>query len=301
MIITKTIQEEINLLDSFPENKYSKYYVLLIESRLNQKKTKLKTEAHHIFPRSIFGKSKENNTIVHLTHREHYVAHLLLWRMFRDSGEGEYKMQMALQCMSFMKNSDNKRVCTKMNSYIFSAFRKRSHEINSIKTKDRWDNDKEFRETITKSNQEYWADEDNRKKQSEKRKEHFKDEDNYKKMCKTNKELANTPEWKEKRSKKQKELSSDPEYTKKRIDAMGTPDAIEKSKASNKKIIDAMSKEERQDRFGRVRSEDENKAHGAKIKGRKKIINTETGKVKVVSPDTLEEWYAKGFKLKSSA
>jgi len=37
------------------------------------------TEAHHVFPTCVFG---EINFKVHLTHRDHYLCHLLLHRMY---------------------------------------------------------------------------------------------------------------------------------------------------------------------------------------------------------------------------
>jgi len=64
---------------NLPQNKYAQKYVQLIEARKHQDKAKGKTEAHHVFPISIFG---DNNIKVNLTHREHYVAHWLLWKMY---------------------------------------------------------------------------------------------------------------------------------------------------------------------------------------------------------------------------
>jgi hypothetical protein len=37
------------------------------------------TEAHHVFPVCVFG---ENDFKVNLTHRQHYISHLLLYRMY---------------------------------------------------------------------------------------------------------------------------------------------------------------------------------------------------------------------------
>ena len=70
--------EEVIDLSTFPQNKYTTWYINLITTRENQEKIKFKTEAHHIFPISIFGKNK---LTVNLTHREHYIAHLLLWKI----------------------------------------------------------------------------------------------------------------------------------------------------------------------------------------------------------------------------
>lgn len=63
-----------------PQNKYSKIYIAFMQSRLYNTKVKGQTESHHIFPLSIFGKNK---LTLNLTHREHFIAHMLLWKMYR--------------------------------------------------------------------------------------------------------------------------------------------------------------------------------------------------------------------------
>lgn len=62
-----------------PENKYTNYYIQLIESRLHNKPIKYYTEKHHIFPICVFG---NNNLRINLTHREHYIAHVLLYKSY---------------------------------------------------------------------------------------------------------------------------------------------------------------------------------------------------------------------------
>jgi len=42
--------------NDFPTNKYATHYVKLMETRKFQPKEQFKTEKHHIFPVSIFGK-----------------------------------------------------------------------------------------------------------------------------------------------------------------------------------------------------------------------------------------------------
>lgn len=66
---------------------YIKHYNVLIESRkkLNNTRTQLKQnghyfETHHIIPRCLGGKDSEENLVI-LTGREHYIAHLLLWKI----------------------------------------------------------------------------------------------------------------------------------------------------------------------------------------------------------------------------
>lgn len=42
------------------------------------------TEGHHVIPRSMGG-SDENENIVYLTAKEHYIAHFLLWKLYRNT------------------------------------------------------------------------------------------------------------------------------------------------------------------------------------------------------------------------
>ena len=58
-------------------------------------------ERHHIFIKAIFG---ENNRVVYLTAREHFIAHLLLWKACRKRYGVQHwktaKTGKALQSMS---------------------------------------------------------------------------------------------------------------------------------------------------------------------------------------------------------
>jgi hypothetical protein len=42
------------------------------------------TEGHHVTPKSMGG-SDENENIVYLTAKEHYIAHFLLWKLYRNT------------------------------------------------------------------------------------------------------------------------------------------------------------------------------------------------------------------------
>ena len=85
-----------------------------MQSRLNEKPLRIKQkrngfyfEGHHIIPKCKGGtgnsnRPKNNQNIVLLTAREHFLAHWLLWRMYRDR-------QMALafhKMMSITKNTN---------------------------------------------------------------------------------------------------------------------------------------------------------------------------------------------------
>jgi len=60
---------------------YLKVYCNLIRKAENRTPPEGYTERHHIFPKSIFG---NNNKIVILTAREHYVAHALLEKIYMN-------------------------------------------------------------------------------------------------------------------------------------------------------------------------------------------------------------------------
>jgi hypothetical protein len=69
---------------------YSKIYNSLIQSRVSQKEARLLLkkeggyfENHHIIPKSKGGDSSRDNLVL-LTAREHFLAHWLLWRIYRD-------------------------------------------------------------------------------------------------------------------------------------------------------------------------------------------------------------------------
>jgi len=84
---------------------YSKIYSDLIESaklRPNLPLLNGYTEKHHIIPRSMGGSNDKEN-VVSLTAREHFVAHWLLWRIYRNS-------QMAYAFIMMTRRSkDNQR------------------------------------------------------------------------------------------------------------------------------------------------------------------------------------------------
>ena len=78
-------------------HKYLKWYISLIKSRQNRRiDLKVKHENHHIFPVAIFGK---NNSTVLLTPREHYIAHLLIYNIYKyrygTKNNKTYKMAKA--------------------------------------------------------------------------------------------------------------------------------------------------------------------------------------------------------------
>ncbi len=85
-------------------------------------------EKHHIIPKSEGG-SDEPDNLVNLTAREHYIAHLLLWKIYKD-----YKMACALAFMKSVFCRGNNKI--KMNGRLFERIRLKTNELNSQIHKD---------------------------------------------------------------------------------------------------------------------------------------------------------------------
>lgn len=94
-----TINELCNITENesiFLDNKYTKTYWNIIEkAKKREKEPSIKTEKHHIFPKSIFG---DNDLLVYLTIREHFVVHKLLIKM--TTGQNKAKMVFACFLMA---------------------------------------------------------------------------------------------------------------------------------------------------------------------------------------------------------
>lgn len=92
-------------MTNYIDNKYSKWYFNLINSR----KTLLReeyTESHHIIPKSLGG-SNDLKNLINLTPREHFIAHLLLTKMF--NGSAKYKMNYAFNFMLSKSKTNSER------------------------------------------------------------------------------------------------------------------------------------------------------------------------------------------------
>ena len=104
---------------------YLKIYIQLIRNAQSRKllPKNIHTEKHHIFPKSIFG---TNDKILELTLREHYIAHLLLWKIYEKrykkglSKKGNYYKM--LYSITMMSNIHKTKI--KINSHLFEQIRK---------------------------------------------------------------------------------------------------------------------------------------------------------------------------------
>lgn len=102
---------------------YRKIYVCLIETRKSTLTEDSYYEQHHIIPKSEGGSDNERN-IVKLTAREHYIAHLLLAKIYDD-----LKMHLAV---TYMKTGAHKMRKFKFNSHLYAKIRKKLAKFISI-------------------------------------------------------------------------------------------------------------------------------------------------------------------------
>lgn len=93
-------------------------YCNLIRKAENRTPPEGYIEKHHIFPVSIFGKNKR---VVVLTAREHYIAHLLLEKIYikRYGIDDDRTRKMTLACVMMRNRSE------KYNSHLYEQVRKR--------------------------------------------------------------------------------------------------------------------------------------------------------------------------------
>lgn len=92
---------------------YNKAYTQLIDKARSRSLQDSYVEHHHVIPKSEGGDDESN--IVNLTAREHYVAHLLLAKIYDD-----FKMYAAV---IFMQTGAHKRRKFKFNSHLYEKLR----------------------------------------------------------------------------------------------------------------------------------------------------------------------------------
>jgi hypothetical protein len=90
-------------------------YIKFINSRPKRIYEKFRVNKHHILPRSMNGTEDFSNLII-LTHREHYIAHLILWKCYGGA------MVTAFWFMQFNASTSGK-YNNKINSRQFSILR----------------------------------------------------------------------------------------------------------------------------------------------------------------------------------
>ena len=100
------------------DNKYFKWYWSICERAKDRVlESSIYTEKHHIYPKSIYG---ENDNLVKLTAKEHFIVHLLLWQGFKQKygtmDERTRKMASAFTMMARVSDGQ-KRIRIDSNRY----------------------------------------------------------------------------------------------------------------------------------------------------------------------------------------
>lgn len=101
-------------------NKYSAWYERLIANAQSRAPlVGIYCETHHVIPKS-WGGSNHKCNLVNLTAREHYIAHLLLWKMDVPKRQKQ-QMLTAFHAMAGMSYSKREY---RINSRIFESYKK---------------------------------------------------------------------------------------------------------------------------------------------------------------------------------
>jgi len=128
----------MNIKDIALNNKYTNWYINIIEKCKIRASTKKEAkillgniEAHHIIPKCII----ENNNVVYLTPREHFIVHRLLAKMFN----GSFKVKMEHAITQFTRgrtlNSHQTKIAMSARHKPCSKSRKLNISISRKNTK----------------------------------------------------------------------------------------------------------------------------------------------------------------------
>lgn len=110
---------------------YQKIYNEIIYNRLINKIVEGYTEQHHILPKSLGGTDNQNN-IVKLTAREHFICHLLLTKMYKEGTTEWIKMFKAFHLMMVYHSTTQKRY---INSHFYNYLKSNYSKAQAINQK----------------------------------------------------------------------------------------------------------------------------------------------------------------------
>lgn len=205
------------------ENKYSRWYEsLMLKAQLREPLVGYK-ERHHIIP-NCFIKNKDR---VELTAREHYIAHLLLWKMDM-SPKHHNQMTMALNIMVNGSGHEKQDRSYLINSKIYESHRREYRKIQSIKMSgpaNPFRGKKHSAESIEKIKQANARTKDIRSQKATGANNPMfgkKHSDEMRAHISSSVVASWTTELKEARSRAMKEMWKDPEYAKLQADSKKT-------------------------------------------------------------------------------
>jgi hypothetical protein len=158
----KNIENDFLTSCNIDNNKYFKWYMKIILNRIINKpdKKEIYCEKHHIIPRCT---NTNNNKIVLLTGREHFVVHLLLPKFIIDINLKK-KLIFALWGLCTQHNEEQKR--TIINSRTYAVIKKKFSD--SISGDNHWMKDPERRRKLSEFRKGWKMSEEQKKKQSAK-------------------------------------------------------------------------------------------------------------------------------------
>ena len=132
---------------------YKKLYFTIIRNRINNPlPTEEYGEVHHIKPRSFWNLSQQNNNpddqnnLVHLSAREHFIVHFLLYKIYKHRSENIFpkskhelerykKMTLAFNMMINAKSKLHKRLDKNINNRVFAQLRQEVSKLSKQQIK----------------------------------------------------------------------------------------------------------------------------------------------------------------------
>ena len=108
----------INNCMIFINNKYTKLYFNIITIAKSRDNIDSYTEKHHILPKSLGGNNNEDN-LVRLTAREHFICHWLLTKMV----DGNFRNKMLYALNGMRRNKTGNRYSTKITSRVYASLK----------------------------------------------------------------------------------------------------------------------------------------------------------------------------------
>ena len=113
-------------------NKYTKWYMDIINAALNRNNNNKYTERHHILPKCFnMGGKTDINNIVRLTGKEHFICHLLLVKMVSDK-QLKLKLACASLKMCFTNGVDRYKVSSSTYELIKTTLSKNKTGTSGI-------------------------------------------------------------------------------------------------------------------------------------------------------------------------
>lgn len=202
----------------FPEKRDDLHFMRYKKFIFSREKRELEKdgfEKHHIVPRSFLPSNKKNrdeNNVIYLSYKEHFIAHMILWKAFGG------KMAHAFYFMSHPNSNSGlkeNRLTVRQYEQLKLDYSSRISEI----LLSNWQ-DEEYREKMSKKRKETWKRESYRKKMISIARERLMTEDEKKKISEG--QLRNWKDNKERKLKLKKDSRNwwkDEEYKNRMIES----------------------------------------------------------------------------------